>query len=116
MQQTLPQPLELRYRREKWAKLALCVALDIVGNITYFLPALGEAGDLPLAPLTSAALGLIFWRNGKGASVGGGLFNLFEEIMPMTDFLPSATLTWLWVYIKKREETYNSFLLRHAAE
>eukprot|EP00404_Azadinium_spinosum_P019217 CAMPEP_0180491822 /NCGR_PEP_ID=MMETSP1036_2-20121128/39851_1 /TAXON_ID=632150 /ORGANISM="Azadinium spinosum, Strain 3D9" /LENGTH=343 /DNA_ID=CAMNT_0022500103 /DNA_START=65 /DNA_END=1093 /DNA_ORIENTATION=+ len=70
-------------------KLFACLGVDIMGNVTYFCPAVGEFGDAVLAPASSVALKMMFNSNGV-AAIGG-----VEEILPFTDIVPTATLAWI---------------------
>jgi len=69
-------------------KLLACVGLDLCGNATYFLPALGEGVDLAYAPAQAVALKMLF--NSNAVAVLG----FAEEIMPFTDIIPTATIAW----------------------
>lgn len=85
--------------RDKKLLLVLAVLFDFIGYATYSIPALGEFGDLFWAPIAGALNYAMF-----GGMVGamGGAFTFIEEILPMTDFIPSFTLTWLFVYYFKK--------------
>mmetsp|Transcript_54516 Transcript_54516/g.174839 ORF Transcript_54516/g.174839 Transcript_54516/m.174839 type:complete len:386 (-) Transcript_54516:127-1284(-) len=69
-------------------KLALCVALDLLGDATYALLPPGESLDLAFAPAQAVSLQLLF-SSGRTALVG-----LLEELLPYTDLVPTATLAW----------------------
>jgi len=73
---------------KQMVKLVACIGLDLMGNATYFLPALGEAGDLAFAPAQAVALKAMFDANGLA------LLGLAEELVPFTDFIPTATIGW----------------------
>jgi hypothetical protein len=77
--------------------LALCILLDVVGMLTYAIPAFGEFGDVVWAPLS----GIIFYRlfGGKFGMIGGVL-SFLEEIIPWTDIIPTFTIAY---FIRKRE-------------
>ena len=71
--------------------LWFCIAMDIIGMATYFIPALGEWGDVVWAPLS----GLIFFTQFGGAGgLFGGAFSFLEELLPFTDIIPTFTLAW----------------------
>jgi hypothetical protein len=79
--------------------LILCLIMDLIGYATYAVPVLGEFGDILWAPLS----GLIFFKlfgGWKGAF--GAVFNVVEEILPGTDFIPSFTIMWLWKYASEK--------------
>ncbi|CAJ1380079.1 unnamed protein product [Effrenium voratum] len=69
-------------------KLAACLGLDLMGDSTYFVPGAGEAADLAYAPIQSIALIMLF----QSRSMAG--LGFLEEILPFTDFIPTATLAW----------------------
>lgn len=72
--------------------LAFCLLMDVVGYLSYTIPALGEFGDLFWAPVSA----LIFMKTfGGWKGILGGAFNFMEEILPGTDFIPSFTIAWL---------------------
>jgi len=69
------------------------MTVDALGASTYLLPGIGEAFDAVWAPFQASFLYYMF----------GGLqlaaIGFFEEILPGTDFVPSATLGWLSEYV-----------------
>jgi len=69
-------------------KLVACILLDLFGNLTYFVPGLGEGVDAAYAPSQAVALKMLFQSN-RIALVG-----FAEEILPFTDFCPTATIAW----------------------
>eukprot|EP00322_Chrysochromulina_rotalis_P016716 CAMPEP_0115846728 /NCGR_PEP_ID=MMETSP0287-20121206/10009_1 /TAXON_ID=412157 /ORGANISM="Chrysochromulina rotalis, Strain UIO044" /LENGTH=222 /DNA_ID=CAMNT_0003300525 /DNA_START=103 /DNA_END=771 /DNA_ORIENTATION=- len=71
-----------------WAKLPLCLALDVAGDASQALPILGELTDLGFAPLEAGALKLLF----KSDIIAG--FGFLEEILPFTDVIPTFTISW----------------------
>lgn len=71
-----------------WAKLVLCIALDIAGDASELIPILGEATDLGFAPIEAGLLKVLFQSNLIS------LFGFTEEILPFTDIIPTFTLSW----------------------
>lgn len=73
--------------------LGVCLLLDAIGSISYFIPALGELSDVVWAPIS----GIIFFFFFRG-KVGllGGIFDFLEEALPFTDIIPSFTLAWIY--------------------
>ena len=97
------------FNKEKWQRLAACVAIDLVGNLTFLLPAVGEGADMALAPLTGIVLTALFVKYGKLQGFGAGLAGTIEELLPFTDFIPSATIMWFITYIVSKKSTLKKF-------
>ena len=74
---------------EQWAKLAVCIAVDGLGDSTFLLPGLGELADLGYGPLEGIILNALF-KSGSLAALG-----TVEEVLPFTDALPTATIGWV---------------------
>jgi hypothetical protein len=85
----------------KYRLLAMSLVVDVLGLLSYLIPALGEWTDIAMAVLTALA---IF----KGYhSYGWAAFGFLEEILPSTDIIPSATLAWIYRFII-RKQTYKA--------
>ena len=70
-------------------KLFACLTVDGLGFSTYLLPGIGEAFDAIWAPMQAWFLYFMF------GTVRLAAIGFFEEILPGTDFVPSALLGWL---------------------
>ncbi len=70
----------------KWLKLASSLAIDFFGVANAFGAA--EVTDLAWAPLSAIAIWLLYKKENYS------LLGFAEEILPFTDFLPTATLAW----------------------
>jgi len=75
-------------RPKQLAKLVACMGIDLMGDATYFLPALGEAGDAAWAPAAAIALQMMFNANALS------FLGLAEELMPFSDWIPTACTAW----------------------
>ena len=71
-------------------KLILCLIIDILGTSSELLPIIGEITDIAYAPIAALALRSLF----KGSNVVFAL-EFIEEILPLTDILPLATICWV---------------------
>ncbi|CAK9026493.1 Hypothetical protein SCF082_LOCUS17535, partial [Durusdinium trenchii] len=71
------------------AKLMACIGLDVFGDATYLMPGVGETADLGYAPLQGIALQMLF----RSYSISG--IGFLEELLPFTDFVPTATIAWM---------------------
>lgn len=83
-------------------KLISSILLDLVGMATYLFPFIGESFDIIWAPIA----GFILNRMYKG-TVGkvGGIIVFLEEILPITDIIPTFTLTWIYTRYFSNEKT-----------
>jgi len=86
----------------KYVKLGICLIVDLIGTFSFAIPGLGEITDVVWAPVSSAVLLLLFGK--KNGSVGA-IVNLAEELSPGFDFIPTLTITWMYVHLKKEEKT-----------
>jgi hypothetical protein len=77
--------------KQKSPSLLFCIAMDIIGYATYAIPGLGEYGDILWAPVSA----WIFYQSfGTWKGAAGAVFNLVEEALPFTDFIPSFTIMY----------------------
>ena len=75
-----------------WIELLLCILIDSTGDASLFYPA-GEFIDLGYAFLSALLVELLFdWPR-------LALVALWEELLPLTDLLPTATIGWLLVVV-----------------
>ena len=72
---------------------------DAIGMATAFIPVAGPFLDILWAPYASKKMGEMYdGKEGKIASV----VVFLEEILPMTDFIPTFTLMWLYTFVWKK--------------
>jgi len=69
-------------------KLFVCLLVDAIGFSSFLLPGIGELGDVAYAPLQAWFLYFMF------GSVRMSGLGFMEEILPGTDFVPSASIAW----------------------
>lgn len=74
-----------------FGKLLVCLLIDIIGASSEALPIVGEFTDI----LTAPAAALILQNLYPGSSKFVFLFEFAEEILPLTDFIPFATICWV---------------------
>lgn len=67
--------------------------MDLIGVLTYCIPAMAEWGDVVWAPLSAFVFYKIF--GGKTGKVGATI-SFLEEILPFTDFIPTFTLGYFY--------------------
>ena len=81
--------------------LLLSILFDAVGMLSFSIPLIGEFSDVVWAPI-SAFLMMQMYKGGKGTLAG--MFSFLEEIIPLTDFIPSFTLMWLYTYVFTKKQ------------
>ncbi|MDA3614097.1 hypothetical protein [Polluticaenibacter yanchengensis] len=80
---------------KKPPSLIFCILMDLAGYLTFAVPGIGEFGDIFWAPVSA----IIFYKTFGGTKgFFGSIFNFIEEALPFTDFVPSFSLMWLWMY------------------
>lgn len=92
--------LKIKYEKEKYTKLCFAIIIDLFGFISYLIPGFGEFFDLFLAPISAVLVYLLFAKKFKWAA-----FTFLEEMLPMTDIIPSATIAWYSIYVTNEIET-----------
>jgi len=73
-----------------YGKLLVCLAIDFFGVASEAIPVLGELADVVYAPVAATLLRSIY----GGSNVLFGL-EFAEEILPLTDVIPLATIAWV---------------------
>ena len=86
----------------KYVKLVICLIVDIIGNFSFIIPGIGEITDTVWAPISSVILFLLFKNN---VGTAGALINLGEELSLGFDFVPTLTLTWIYVHLRRDIKT-----------
>jgi len=82
-----------------FVQLMLCMIVDTIGMLTYLMPVIGELGDLVWAPLQTLFILTMIGR--EPYALAFGTVSFVEEILPFTDFIPTATVSWLWKYLRR---------------
>ena len=80
--------------KDLMAKLIICLAIDFVGSASYLLPGVGETFDVAWAPIQYVLIAAMF-DHVERVSPNLKYVSFVEEILPFTDFIPSATYGWI---------------------
>ena len=88
--------------KNKERNLFLGILFDLIGMLTYLVPFLGEFGDTIWAPIAGYMLTKMY--RGTIGKVSG-IIGFLEEILPFSDFIPTFTLTWIYTYVIKNQDT-----------
>lgn len=76
-----------------WLELVLCILLDAAGDASLFYPVNGELADVGFAVFSAFVVELFFdWP-------ALAVVALWEEALPLIDFIPTATIGWLLVVV-----------------
>lgn len=92
----------------KYKKLVKCVLLDAVGMASAVIPVVGPVLDVMWAPVAASISYKMFGeKKGKYTS----LLTFVEELLPVTDVIPSFTIFWILfdlMGIGKEKETFHN--------
>lgn len=81
----------------KLPSLWLCLLLDAMGMVSYFVPGWGEWIDTIWGPLSAIIFYILF--GGKTGMVGAAI-SFAEEALPFTDVVPMFTIGY---FVRKKE-------------
>jgi len=84
-------------RCDKWLLLIACLIVDFIGVLSYVILLLGEVVDLWWAPICGFFLQYMF------GSMLMSSFGVIEEILPLTDLVPTATICWCITHLERLE-------------
>lgn len=92
-------------RNDKYKLLRKGIIYDLIGMATMFIPIAGAFLDILWAPYAAKKMRDMYPGNaGKIAS----WIVFIEEILPITDVIPTFTLMWLYTFVfssEKKTET-----------
>ena len=75
----------------KYKKLTKCLILDAIGMVSMAIPVIGPFLDMIWAPIAASISYKMFGeKRGKFTS----LVTFVEELLPVTDVIPSFTIFW----------------------
>ena len=77
--------------QNKYKKLMKCILLDSVGMLSLYIPVIGPFIDVIWAPI-AASISYKMFGNKRGKYTS--LVTFIEEILPVTDMIPSFTIFW----------------------
>lgn len=86
---------------EKYKLLRKGLLFDAIGMVTMFIPFVGPVLDIVWAPYAAKQMREMYkGTEGKIASV----IVFIEEILPITDLIPTFTLMWMYAYVWKDQK------------
>jgi hypothetical protein len=94
------EKLKKKFETEKQTKLMIAIGIDLLGYLSYIIPGMMEIVDVAIAPISAILVYIFFNKKLKWAG-----FTFFEEILPFTDVIPSATIAWHDMYVRNQEKT-----------
>lgn len=96
------------FEQQKSKHLTMSIVIDLLGMFTYAIPLLGELGDIIYAPIYGITI-FSMYRLRVASAAFGGVAGFTEEILPGTDFIPTASVMWAYQYYFRRESTLKKF-------
>lgn len=84
----------------KYRQLFIGILMDLIGCLSYAIPGVGEIADVVWAPISAYILAKMY--PGKIGKVAATV-NFIEELSPGFDFIPTYTITWCYVYFRKKD-------------
>tara|TARA_R110002124_G_scaffold138576_6_gene302275 strand:- start:221434 stop:221742 length:309 start_codon:yes stop_codon:yes gene_type:complete len=86
-------------QNSKYKLLRKGILFDIIGMVTMSIPLIGPFLDIIWAPYAAKKMSEMYsGTEGKIASV----IVFIEEILPMSDIVPTFTLMWLYTFVWKK--------------
>lgn len=82
--------------KQKYRLLRKGLLFDLIGMLSYLLPTIGPLTDIIWAPYAAYVMTKMY-PGTKGKIAGVIVF--LEELSPGLDFIPTFTLTWLYVFV-----------------
>ena len=86
-------------KKNKSRDLILSLLFDAIGMMSFTIPFIGEFGDVIWAPLSGL---IMVWMYKGSMGKVAGVVSFVEEILPVTDIIPSFTLMWFYTYFIKK--------------
>jgi len=88
-------------RNEKYKILRKGLLFDAIGMVTMAIPVVGPFLDIIWAPYAAKKMSDMYeGEAGKVASV----VVFIEEILPISDFIPTFTLMWVYTYVFQKSK------------
>lgn len=87
--------------KSKFRLLRSGIVLDAIGMLTMFIPVVGPLLDILWAPYAAKKMSEMYkGKEGKIASI----IVFVEEVLPVTDVIPTFTLMWLYTFVWKAQK------------
>lgn len=103
----------MEHKAEKYKLLRKGILYDLIGMASYLFPGVGPFIDIVWAPYAASQMTKMYpGTRGKVAAV----IVFLEELSPGLDFIPTFTLTWLYVFVLKGEKSAHPNLNIEATE
>jgi hypothetical protein len=85
----------------KFKLLRKGIVLDAIGMLTMLIPVVGPVLDILWAPFAAKKMSEMYkGKEGKIASI----IVFVEEVLPVTDVIPTFTLMWLYTFVWKAQK------------
>ena len=88
-------------KKEKYRLLKQGLLYDAIGMGLSFIPVIGDLADLVWAPYAAKKMNDMY--KGTSGKVASAIV-FIEEILPVTDIIPTFTLMWLYTFVLNPEK------------
>jgi len=88
-------------QNSKYKLLRRGIVYDVIGMLSMAIPVVGPFLDILWAPYAAKKMSKMY--EGKEGKIASWIV-FIEELLPMTDFIPTFTLMWLYTFVWKGEE------------
>ena len=88
-----------KFATARQSALVQSILIDCIGMASYLAPGLLEGTDLVVAPVLALWIAALH-KNYLAAGIG-----LAEELLPFTDIVPTATITWYYRFMLNEAKT-----------
>lgn len=86
-------------KKNQTRDLVLSLLFDVIGMLSFSIPFIGEFADVVWAPISGL---LMVWMYKGTIGKIAGVVSFIEEILPVTDVIPSFTIMWVYTYLIKK--------------
>lgn len=104
------ESFQVKFEKDQKNKMLYALAIDTVGYFSYLIPGIAEISDIFWAPLAAILVFMLYRIRPKLALIGA-IGILVEEFTPFIDFIPTAVLLWLLIYVIEKKYTLELYRL-----
>ncbi|MEK6910521.1 MAG: hypothetical protein AABW82_02000 [Nanoarchaeota archaeon] len=85
-------------KKKRGIKLVYSLGIDLIGMTSYIFPGIGEIFDLVWSPISAILVYKLY------GNVFFTIVDFVEELSPVLDFIPTATIMWFYENFKGNQD------------